>query len=232
MADILEAMERVKPILVVFDTLNTYLGKADAFKGHEAQQAFGRFREMAKRFQCSVLVLRHLTKSSKGVAALYRGQGSIAFAGLARVVMTVGVMPDQPELKVMAVTKLNVAARPPAITFTIEGRPDTSKEHDRSAFCWGEFVDISSEDILQPVSDSEGKQTLSVAMEKLTEWLEEGEVEISKIENFGEAHGISKSVLRRAAREIGIVRKYSEKKREWLWSLPTGRERKNRQDRA
>jgi hypothetical protein len=206
------ALERVKPVLVVFDTLNTYLGKADAFKGHEAQQAFVKFREIAKRFQCAVLVLRHLTKGSKE-RALYRGQGSIAFAGLARVVMTVGVMPEDEDTRVMAVTKLNVAAKPPAVTFTIERRPDTRAEKDRSAFVWGEFVEISSEDILMPVSGSKKEDVKAL----LKEWLKEGPREVKKLENFAESHGVSRGPLKRAARELGIVRKQREKT--WWWSL-------------
>lgn len=216
--EIHEALERVKPVLVVFDTINTYLGKADAFKGHEAQQAFVKFREIAKRFNCAVLVLRHLTKGTKE-RALYRGQGSIAFAGLARVVMTVGVMPTDSETRVMAVTKLNVTNKPKALTFTIEKRPDRGEERDRSEFIWGEYVDISSEDILQ-LSDSDGRKAAVVAKELLTEWLSGGEVELHKIENFGESHSISIPQLRKAAREIGVVR--NRRGEDWYWALPDG----------
>lgn len=218
--EIHEALERVRPVLVVFDTINTYLGKADAFKGHEAQQAFVKFREIAKRFNCAVLVLRHLTKGTKE-RALYRGQGSIAFAGLARVVMTVGVMPSDEETRVMAVTKLNVTVKPPALTFTIEGRPDQGGERDRSRFKWGEYVEISSEDILQP-SDGEGKKNNAHAQTMLKEWLSGGEIELHKVENFGESHGISKPQLRRAARELGIVRDHNKENGNWYWSLPPG----------
>jgi hypothetical protein len=206
------ALERVKPVLVVFDTLNTYLGKADAFKGHEAQQAFVKFREIAKRFQCAVMVLRHLTKSTKE-RALYRGQGSIAFAGLARVVMTVGVMPEDEDTRVMAVTKLNVAARPPAVTFTIERRPDTKTEKDRSGFVWGEFVELSSEDILMPISGNQKDNVKAM----LKEWLKSGEMEATKLEHFAESHGVSRGPLGRAARELDVVR--TQRGKTWWWSL-------------
>lgn len=220
---IFDALERVKPVLVVFDTLNTYLGKADAFKGHEAQQAFARFREIARRFNCAVLVLRHLTKSNKE-RALYRGQGSIAFAGLARVVMTVGVLPEDEETKAMAVTKLNIGKKPPALTFTIRSLPDTIRDTDRSAFEFGEFVEVSADDILSSGNDkvSERGAERKAAEEFLKEALEEGEVEVTRIEKMAEKRSIAGRTLRRASEEMGIVKRtrgFGREKRSF-WSLP------------
>lgn len=204
MKAVYEALERVKPALIVFDTINTYLGKADAFKGHEAQQAFVKFRAMARRFGCAVLVLRHLTKSTKE-RALYRGQGSIAFAGIARIVITVGTMPDDPDTRAFAVTKMNIAKKPQAHTFTIEGLPDTAKEKDRSKFEWGEFVDLSSDDILGAPTPgaAEGRDD---AINFLKTTLEDGAIEVAKIERMAEARSISLRTLQRAATQLNVVR--------------------------
>src|SRR5690606_20909637 len=81
MEHVYDALERIKPELVVFDTLNTYIGAVDTNKGAEGQQTFIRFKKLAERFNCAVLVLRHLTKSSRE-KAMYRGQGNIAFTGI------------------------------------------------------------------------------------------------------------------------------------------------------
>lgn len=205
-------IEKVKPVLVVFDTINTYLGKADAFKGHEAQQTYARFREIAHRYHCAVMTLRHLTKSSKE-RALYRGQGNIAFAGLARVIITVGVMPEEEETRVMAVTKINVARIPKALSFNIHELPDTLKEKDRSKFEWGDFVELTSDEII--ISKPGGKNNdKEVAIKFLSDQLDEGPVNEDKIRRMADARSIGKRAINQAILELGITKK------DGLWSMP------------
>ncbi len=215
-----EALERVKPELVVFDTLNTYIGKADTHKASETQQAMAHFVEIARRFNCSCVVLRHLTKSTKE-RAIYRGQGSIAFTGMARVVITVGQHPEDEDLRVMAVTKLNVTKRPDALTFEIRSLPDTLKRQDRSQLVWGDFVDITSDE-LNAVSPSKKKRTNEVE-DFLRELLSEGPMTSGAVERAAAARGINMKILLKVATEIGIIRqrKGYGKSRIAEWALPT-----------
>jgi len=213
-------IERTRPEVVVFDTLNTYLGGADAFKGHEVAVTFGRFREIAKRFGCCVVVLRHLTKSTKE-RALYRGQGAIQLAGLARIVMTVGVSPEDADVRVLAVTKINVARMPKALTFTIESLPQKGTDKDRSRFVWGEFVDLTADDIVAAPPKAASTDRAE-AMEFLEATLADGAVEANKLEKMAESRAISRRTLQRAADELGIVKKTSGfgKDKRSHWSLP------------
>lgn len=217
---VLEAIERLKPTLVVFDTINGYIGKADSHKAAETQQAFSWFRHIARRFNCSVLVLRHLTKSSKE-QALYRGQGSIAFAGLARVVITCGRMPDDRETIAMAVSKINVAKAPRALTFRIVGLPDTLKEQDRSKFEFGEFVDVTADQILSMPATGDASKERDDAKEFLLDVLDEGPLPLDKIERMAEARGVSVRTLRRAADELEVNMSTEGfgKKRHAVWGL-------------
>lgn len=221
-AEVEEAIERMKPLVVVFDTLNTYIGKADTNKGAEAQQAFAWFKLLATRFNCSVVVLRHLTKGSRDGKALYRGQGNIAFAGLARVVMSVGTMPDEPDTRVMAVTKINVTKPPKALTYTITELPDTLKESDRSKFEWGDFTDITADELIAAPPPVKGPDELKEAKKFLEEILEKGSTEAKKIERAAEARSISQRTLYRACDALGVkkaVKGFGKEKRS-LWSLP------------
>lgn len=208
-----EAIEKLRPALIVFDTLNTYMGGADTHNASETQQIFRRFVEIARRFKCAVLVLRHLTKSNKGDKAIYRGQGSIAFSGLARVVMTVGSMPNDPELRVMAITKINVAKPPKAITFRIIGLPDTIVEQDRSIFKWGDWVDLTSDQILN--SKSEAKANVTGVIDWLKDMLNEGPILIRNIYRAAESRSIPKSEVERAAAELGLIVGGLEKSPTW-----------------
>lgn len=207
--------ERERPALIVFDTLNTYLGAADVFKGSEAQQAFMNFRRLASHFNCSVVVLRHLTKSPKD-RALYRGQGNIAFAGVARVIMTVGVMPDDPETRVIAVAKLNITRSPKALTFKIEKIPDTLKDQDRSKFVWGEFVDMTADDILvAPRKDDKKLKEREDAIKFVEDVLDDKPLEETRLERMAEARSIGKKALYAALKELKAEKGIKDR-----WSLP------------
>lgn len=213
LAHVYEAIDRLRPTLVVFDTINTYMGGADTHNSSETQQTFKRFGDIAKRFGCAVMVLRHLTKSSRGVQALYRGQGSIAFAGFARVVVTVGVHPEEPDTRVAAVTKINVARAPKALTFTIEELPDTLHRTDRSRFVWGEFVDLTADQILTPAESAPSDEG-SAASDWLRDALADGPVELSKLLRMGESRSFTEKILTRAGNSIGAVRDGN------VWSMP------------
>lgn len=216
--DVYEALEELKPTLVVFDTLNTYIGKADTHKSSEVQQAFSHFKQIAKDFNCAVLVLRHLTKSKGGDKAIYRGQGSIAFTGLARVVMTVGSMPEEPEIRVMAVTKINVARPPKAVCFTIQEMPK-----ERSKFVWGDFVDLTSDDILSaPVKKKDGTDPVEEAKEFLEEVLKGGPEEVAKVKRMAEKRSISWKAIQRAAEILDLEEIITGPKSKQVrnWGLP------------
>lgn len=214
------ALERVRPDMVVFDTLNTYIGKADVHKASETQQAMKHFVEIARRFNCSTVVLRHLTKSTKE-RAIYRGQGSIAFTGMARVVITVGQHPEDEDLRVMAVTKLNVTKRPDALTYQIQSLPDTLKRQDRSKLTFGEFVDLTSDEIMvvAPAKKKRGDEV----KEFLFDLLNDGPKTKGAVERAAQARGITMKQVLAKANEFGIVRQREGygTKRTSVWALPT-----------
>lgn len=189
--------------LVVFDTLNTYIGRADTHKASETTQAFSIFKKIAQAYQCSVVVLRHLTKG--GGAAMYRGQGSIAFSGSARVVISVGVDPNDTETRAMAITKINFAKAPPALTFRIEERPKKKSE-----FIWGEYVNLTSQEIMDAATESrkEGKvgDGIQEAMEFLENELTGKPTEVSKLYRMAEKRSIPKKMIDRAMGRMKIVK--------------------------
>lgn len=202
LAKVYTAIERVRPVLIVFDTINTYLGSANTGNASETTQAFSHFKQMAVRFDCAVLVLRHLTKGNRE-RALYRGQGSIAFSGLARSVMTVGVDPDDDDVRVMAVTKLNIGKIPQALTYEIRALPDTLKEQDRSVLEWGEFVDYTSDDILAAPDKSKKDDEKDACEEFIKSELEGGKVVLkSKLMNMASARNLSEKVMLKVAKSM------------------------------
>jgi archaellum biogenesis ATPase FlaH len=216
---VFEGLERIRPDLVVFDTINTYMGKADVHKASEVQQTMKNFVEIARRFNCSVLVLRHLTKSTKE-KALYRGQGSIAFTGMARVVISIGQHPEEEETKVIAVTKLNVTKRPLALTYEIVSLPDTKERQDRSEFVWGDFVDLTSDEIMAvaPAIKKRGDEVEDF----LRDILSSGPMTKAGVERAAKARGLVVKSVYRAAEKLGIIKEKTGfgTTRISKWSLP------------
>jgi hypothetical protein len=222
-----EILEDFRPTLTVFDTINTYIGSADTYRSSETQQALGNFKQLASRFDCAVILLRHLTKGGKE-KALYRGQGSIAFTGVARIVLTIGLHPEDQDIRVVACTKNNIGPKMRSFTYRIDSLPDTPKAKNRSKLTWGEFVDLTSDDIVSvaPIKNKDGES----AVKWLKELLEtRGKSEVSRIERMSAARSISKTNIHRAADQLGIVkssRGEGKLKREF-WALPSGDETPN-----
>lgn len=212
--EIYEYLERIKPALIVFDTLNTYIGKADTHKASEATQAMNVFKQMATDFDCAVLVVRHLTKGSG--SAMYRGQGSVAFSGSARVVMAVGVDPNDADTRVMCVVKGNLAPLPGGLPFRIEAR-----KKERSEFIWEEYNSLTAQQIVDAstAAREEGKQGNSIqdAMEFLEATITGVAVELGKLYRMGEKRSITKKMIDRAGSKMRIKKKKSGKGEEtWL----------------
>lgn len=220
-----EVVERMKPKLIVFDTINTYIGGADTYRSSETQQAMGLFKELAVRFDCSVVVLRHLTKGGGGKdKALYRGQGSIAFTGAARIVATVGRDPEDQNVRVVACTKNNISTPFRSFSYTIEGLPDTIARKNRSRLVWGEFTEYSSDDILK--APSEDQPMSNKQLEQCMDWLKEilnenGRMESKELYVLAENRNWSKSTVNRAAERIEVDKRVKGrgKERTSYWSL-------------
>lgn len=152
---------------------------------------------------------------------MYRGQGSIAFSGSARIVMSVGCDPNDTDTRVMAVTKINFAPAPKALTFRIEERPK-----GKSEFIWGDFVSLTSQEIMDAATEarSEGKQgnNIQEAMEFLEGTITGVSLDIDKLYRMGEKRSISRKMIDRAASKMGVVKKKSGKgaRKTELWGLP------------
>lgn len=222
-----EVLEDFRPSFIVFDTINTYIGSADTYRSSETQQALGHFKKLAVQFDCPVILLRHLTKGGKD-KALYRGQGSIAFTGVARIVLLVGIHPEDQEVRVVASTKNNIGPHMKSFTYRIDPLPDTKKSRNRSKLSWGEFVDLTSEDIVSvaPIKNKESES----AVKWLKELLESrGKTELSRIERMAQSRSISKTNIHRAADQLGIDKtsRGTGRTKRMFWELPSGDERPN-----
>jgi hypothetical protein len=106
-----QAITLTGAVLVVVDPLSAYLGGTDSYRDAEVRTILAPLAAVAERTGAAICGVMHVTKDQQR-QALYRGQGSIAFAGAARLVLAVGVDPDDTsrERRFLMPLKSNVGA--------------------------------------------------------------------------------------------------------------------------
>jgi len=115
-----DAIAAVSASLVIIDPVMAVLAASiDAYRDHDVRRFLQPLAQLAEDTKVAMLLVRHLTKQP-GPKALYRGGGSIAFAGAARSVLLVAPDPDDPDTRILAPIKSNLSAPPSALRFTLE----------------------------------------------------------------------------------------------------------------
>lgn len=94
----------------------------------EVRAALQPLKQLVARKHVAGLMMRHMNKSG-GDKALYRGGGSIAFTGLARVAMLLAEHPDDDRLVALAGVKSNAGRLPATLSFAIEAEHEDGVPH-------------------------------------------------------------------------------------------------------
>jgi hypothetical protein len=114
------ALERTRALLVVLDPVVAFLdGSVCCNSDQGVRRALLPLVALAERHHCVVLLIRHLNKLAGG-RALYRGGGSIGFLGVCRSGWLVGRDPGEPDRRVLAQVKNNLAPPQPSLAFTVQ----------------------------------------------------------------------------------------------------------------
>ena len=196
--------------LVVLDQLMGFLGRGiDSHRDQDVRAGLPPLAQMAARTGATVLALRHLNKSAN-TAAIYRGGGSIAFAGVARVVLLAGIHPSGDGSLVLSQVKNNLAAATESLRFQLVDR------NDQPTLWWVGPCGLGPDELL--AASPTGGGELLRAIEWLREVLSAGPVPAADVTYLGSTDGISERTLERAKSELGV----SSKKvgDHWEWSLP------------
>jgi hypothetical protein len=118
-----EAIKSCRASLVVFDPLVAFVPMSvNTWQDQAVRQVLQPLAWLAEQERVSVICIRHLSKRIGG-PAIYRGGGSIGFAGAARAVLLVGPDPENPDSgRVLITVKNNLSPFAKALRFKIEGR--------------------------------------------------------------------------------------------------------------
>jgi hypothetical protein len=220
--DDLEFLARVvreeDALLVVVDPLMAFLAsRVDSHRDQDVRAALMHLARLAAETNACVVVIRHLNKSGGG-HALYRGTGSIGIIGAARVGLLVGVHPTEPTLRVLSVTKCNLAPEAPSLGFRLV--PD--ELHRCSRVAWEGAVDISADQLLaMPSGNGEDRSKVDEAVEFLRECLADGPMPATEVRRAARQCGIADITLNRAKKPAGAesVKSASFGPGAWVWRL-------------
>jgi hypothetical protein len=188
----------VSALLVIVDPLVAFLPpRVDSNKDSEVRQGLSGIVELAERLGCCVVGIRHLNKAS-ALSALYRGGGSIGIIGAARSGLLVASEPDNPQRRVLAPLKTNLAVTPPSLAWRLE-----STAGGVAHVVWEGVTALTAANLLEG-GDGDERLARSDAQEFLAEELAQGERAVDELMAAARRMGMSTRTVQRAAKELGV----------------------------
>jgi hypothetical protein len=219
---ILDALiAKVDAALVVFDQLVDYLPEGVSPQSlQRVRHAMGALRTSAERSGAAIVAVRHLTKSPSA-NPLYRGLGSIGILGTARSGLLLAPDPDDPERRILAVGKRNLARPAASLAFRLEEVPGTSV----ARVVWDGESPWTATELLHAQRDAadDGAARRSVVDEArawLRETLAAGPRLARELRQEASERGIGRSALYAARKAEGIsIAKEHTVQGSWVWTL-------------
>ncbi len=200
--------------VVVVDPVLAYVdSQLNSYRDQDTRRALAPLAAMAARTGCTVVLVRHLNKSTGGTA-LYRGAASIAFAGVARVVLLAGKDPERPGAFVLAPVKNSLGRPPASLAYTIGERDGVA------VIEWGGESQHGADALVAP-AEPEERGAVDEAADFLCAALAEGPRPVRDVLTEAAEAGIKEHTLRRAKRQLK-VESVKGGKGGWAWTLPKG----------
>jgi hypothetical protein len=209
------ALERTRAKLVILDPIVAFLDPAvQVSSDASVRRALVPLADLAARRQCVIILVRHLNKAG-GHHAMYRGGGSIGFLAACRSGWLIGIQPRQPQERVLAVIKNNLAPPQPSLKYEViarDGQFPTIHWLGPCALSAGQLLPAADRTLLQ----------INHAKEFLKLMLKDGARLVPEIWNAAKPERLSKKTLKRAKDElqISLRRLYVNKVQRNYWLLP------------
>ncbi|GMV07922.1 MAG: hypothetical protein AMXMBFR53_41970 [Gemmatimonadota bacterium] len=212
-----EARSEVDAALLVVDPLSAFLGSGvDGHRDGDVRQALARLAALAEETGLAVLCVRHLSKAG-GANPLYRGGGSIAIIAAARSGLLLAADPDDPERRVLASTKSNLAPPQPSLALRIATVDGTV------SVAWEGLVEVRAVDLLQT---GESRTLADEARDLLRHELADGPRLVPELQAAARKAGVTWATVKAVKTTMGIESSKTGGRGEpWVWKLPGQRAR-------
>jgi hypothetical protein len=220
---ILEAIvQRLDAALVVIDPLVAFLRPATSEQ--HVRHALGALKASAERTGAAIVIVRHLNKSG-GANPLYRGLGSIGIIAAARSGLLLAPDPDDPERRILAPSKGNLARPVASLAFRLEAVPGATV----TRVAWDGQSSWTATTLLQGQTEEDSDSRRSV-IDEARAWLREvlaaGPRLARELRQDASERGIGRSALYAARKAEGItIAKERTVQGSWVWALSESAER-------
>lgn len=190
--------------VLILDPVQAYWGaNTDMNRAGAIRPIMNQLARMAQQKKCAIIMIGHMTKGNgKG---LYRGLGSIDIAAAARSVLLVARLKSQPEMRVLAHVKSNLAPIGDSILFSVDGK---------SSISWLRKSKLTAEQILDE-SYEESNSKLDRAVAIIKGCMKNGECSANEVLRQCEDQGIAKRTVNEAKARLNIDS--VKRKGGWFW---------------
>jgi len=197
--------------LLVIDPLKAYSDNIDSHQNAQVRSLLAPLVDVCSRNNVAILGVEHLTKQSN-TKAMYRISGSLAYIAAARVGYVVTKDKDNPDRRIIAPVKNNLAPDQLGLAYTIETKDNVPYIQ------WEEQPVVIDIDEQLEHEDSDSRTQRLDAVDWLRETLKEGQVAAKDIFSLANADGHSERTLKRAKAHLGV--KSIKDNNQWYWVLP------------
>ena len=204
--------------LLIIDPIMALLGNSvDSYRDQDVRKVITPLGRLAEELNLAILIVRHPNKGSSN-NALLRGGGSMAFIGAARVGWVVGKHPDNPDIRVLAISKSNIGTMDASLEF----RLTNDETYGCARIEWLGSSKLTADNLYED-QNSEEKSLTDEAKEWLEEFLSQGGIDKATIKREAQKLGFSEKSLRLAREKLGVTtkRQGSGTSHTSMWALPT-----------
>lgn len=157
---IAEACEILHPYMIVFDPIQSYLGaNVDMHKANEVRPILDNLIDIAKRYNCAVVLISHMSKMTTA-SALDRLLGSSDFRNAARSILIVGSDPQDKNSRIVAHAKNSLGVCGQSIRYHID---------ENSGVVYDGFCELTDDEIVQPVRTGQRGRPADAIGEAITQ---------------------------------------------------------------
>jgi hypothetical protein len=191
-----QAIDYIRPQVVIIDPLSAYLGGKDENKNAEIRGLLLPLTKLAEKYKVAIICVLHMNKGQG--KAIYRASGSIAFGAAPRAVFCVAKDPANKDRRLFFPVKTNLSKEPPglAYSFTPEGK-----------LVWEDDpIDVNPEDVLgNNGGDDSDKEDKRDAEEFMDAILPPGHtISVNDLYRDARENGFTIWQIKYACRELGI----------------------------
>jgi hypothetical protein len=204
--------------LLIIDPIMALLGNSvDSYRDQDVRKVTTPLGRLAEELNLAILIVRHPNKGSSN-NALLRGGGSMAFIGSARVGWVVGKHPDNPDIRVLAISKSNIGTMDASLEFRLVN----DEIYGCARIEWIGSSKLTADNLYED-QNSEEKSLSDEAKEWLEEFLSQGGMDKATIKREAQKLGFSEKSLRLAREKLGITpkRQGTGTSHTSMWALPT-----------